>query len=245
MNLKNKIVIFLGFLVLFGISLNKIINFQDYNPTVIIQANKFNNKKDKELFEEDNINAEFKSNNNNLGIISVLFTTHSPINDDYLQFKIKESGNSDWYYSNKYKVDQFQDYQYFPFGFPEIKDSKNKKYQIEIESLNGIVGNSVEVVNNAPFLSKYSFPKTYLLQNKNQIPSFVFNKTISFLNYIDLNVCLFVLLVSLLSIYFLRKINVNNLFKHFNKKNKISIECNKSLPNKTVDNISFNRTLSY
>ena len=41
--------------------------------------------------------------------------------------------------------------------------------QIEIESLNGIEGNSVKIfAKNTPFLTKYSFPKTYLLQNKKE-----------------------------------------------------------------------------
>ena len=146
MSLKSKFIIILSLSTLLTIGFKKIVEYQDYNPTVIIETNKFQNKEDKELFKGDKLSAKFKSDYNNLGIISVLFNTHGRINDDYLLFSIKEVGSDKWYYSNKYKVDQFQDYQYFPFGFPELSNSKGKTYQIEIESLNGTEGNSVQVV---------------------------------------------------------------------------------------------------
>lgn len=224
MALKNKIVIFLSFLVLFGIGFKKIIDYQDYNPTVIIETDKFQSYKNKELLKGEKIIGGFEAKNNNLGIVSVLFDTHNQINDDYLQFSIKEIGNSRWYYSNKYKVDQFQNNTYFPFGFPEISNSKGKLYQIEIESLSGTKGNSVKaVIENTPFLSKYSFPKTYLLQNKKEIPIFLLSKIKSCFNYVNTNTYLFILLISLFSIYLLRLINVNKFLNRIKKikENKI------------------------
>lgn len=230
MNLKNKIVIVFGILILIGIGFRKMIIFQDYNPTVVIERDEFQNIRNKELLEGEKITGEFKAKNNNLGIISVFFNTHNRVNDDYLQFKIKEKGNTQWYYSNKYKVDQFQNNQYFSFGFPQINDSKGKKYQIEIESLIGADGNSVQMVNDMPFLSKYSFPKAYLLQNKSEIPIFIFNKTVSFFSHINLNVYLFILLFSLSTIYLSRLININKLLFFF-KKNKLFL---KKFSNKIV-----------
>lgn len=217
MNLKNKVVIILGLLVLLGIGFKKVIDFQDYNPTVIIETNKFQCQDNKELLKGNKIIDQFRANNNNLGIISVLFNTHSRINDDYLQFNIKEVGSNKWYYSNKYKVDQFQDNQYFPFGFPEINNSKGKTYKIEIESLNGMEGNSVQVlIKNKVFLSKYSFPKAYLLQNKKEIPIFILSKIGSFFGHISLNVYLFILLI----VYLLRLININKLLYFLKKISK-------------------------
>jgi len=119
MKLKNKVVILFGFLALFGIGFKKVVDYQDYNPTVIIERNEFQNFKNKELLKGEKLIGEFKTKNDRLGIVSVLFNTHNKINDDYLQFSIKEKDGVDWYYSNKYKVDQFQNNQYFPFGFPE------------------------------------------------------------------------------------------------------------------------------
>lgn len=219
MNLKNKIVIIFGFLLLTVVGLKKIVDYQDYNPTVIVKAYKFKDQTNKELLKGEKITGEFKSKNNNLGITSVLFNTHNNINNDYLQFKIKEKDSTEWYYSNKYKVDQFQNNQYFPFGFPAINDSKGKIYQIEIESLNGVGGNSVQVITNKPFLNKYSFPKIYLLQNKNKIPVFVLSKIGSFFGHIELGIYLIILFFCFLIIYLSRLVSFNKLLIFFKKIN--------------------------
>jgi hypothetical protein len=217
MKLKDKVVILLGFFVLFGLGLKKVVDYQDYNPTVIVEAEKFQNQENKELLKGDKLIADFKGRNDNLGIISILFDTHSRINDDYLQFSIKEKGKVDWYYSNKYKVDQFQNNQYFPFGFPEIDDSKGKTYQVQIESLAGAEGNSVQMVVDRPLLSKYSFPKAYLLQNKGKIPIFILSKIGSFFTHIELETYLFVFL----GVYLIKLINFNKLLSFLKKFNII------------------------
>lgn len=220
MKLKNKVVIILSFLVLFGIGFKKVVDYQDFNPTVIVDSNNFKDLENKKLLKGERITGEFKAKNNNLGIILALFNTYNKINDDYLQFKIKEVGSSDWYYSNKYKVDQFQNNQYFPFGFPEINDSKGKTYQIEIESLSGVDGNSVQAVINKPFLSEYSFPKVYLLEHKKEIPLFILSKIGSFFGHISLNVYLFILFFSLLIISLPKLININKLSVFLKKLDK-------------------------
>lgn len=227
MKLINRFVFILSVFLLVVVGFRKNIDYQDYNPTVIVNVDEFRNINNKELLKGEKIAGEFEAKNNNLGIISILFNTHNRINDDYLQFKIKEKGDTQWYYDNKYKVDQFQNNQYFPFGFPEINSSKGKTYQIVIESLNGVNGNSVQAVINKPFLSKYSFPKTYLLQNKKEIPMFIFNKIVSFFGHISLNVYLFVLLFYLLTIYLLRLININKLPDHFRKIVKFFVKIGK------------------
>lgn len=227
MNFKNRIIFIVGILLLFIIGFKKINDYQDYNPTVIVETYKYTEQKNKELFKGGILTDEFRAKNNNLGIISLLFTTHNRINDDYLQFSIKEKGQKDWYYTNKYKVDQFQDYQYFPFGFPEIRNSKGKIYQIQIESLDGKENNSIGIIRDGKsFLSKYSFPKAYLLEHKKEIPLFMLGKIRSFFNYIDSNVYLFVLLISLLSIYLSRVIDINKLTNFFKRFNKVVVKNN-------------------
>ncbi|MCX6727168.1 MAG: hypothetical protein NTY75_05215, partial [Candidatus Shapirobacteria bacterium] len=71
MNLKDKFVIILGILILFGVGFGKVNDYQDYNPTVIVEANKFQKQENKELLKGVIISDDFKAKNNNLGIISV------------------------------------------------------------------------------------------------------------------------------------------------------------------------------
>ncbi|MFA5828066.1 MAG: hypothetical protein WC841_01705 [Candidatus Shapirobacteria bacterium] len=205
MYFKSKLAIVLGLavLVLIGIGFMKVSEFQDYNFTVIVEGHDFVGSQNRELLKGVKVSEEFAAKNNNLGIVAVKFDTHGRINDDYLQFRIKEIGSGDWYYSNKYKVDQFQNNQYFPFGFPGIKDSKNKKYQIEIESLDGVNGNSVQMVaKGSSILSKHSFPKEYLLEHKEEIIGFVFNKIRSFFGNVSLVNYLLIFVVIYLYIFF-------------------------------------------
>jgi hypothetical protein len=221
-HLKDKIMIFFFSLLLLLTGINKINNFQDYNSTVIVENHEFNSKKNQELFKGDKVIGEFIAKNDHLGTISIKFNTHNRVNNDYLMFRIKQDGSNHWYYNNRYKVDQFQNDKYFPFGFSQINNSKDKKYQIEIESLGGVKGNSVEIlVKDSPFLSKYSFPKTYLQQNKKEIPMFIFGKVKSYFNHIDLKVFLALLIINILSIFLLRLININKLIDRFKKLKKL------------------------
>lgn len=205
-NYKKYKLIFLATVFLFAIFISqRIFIFQDYSPTVIIENNKFQNNPKKDLYQGDKINGEFTALHNNLGIVSVKFDTHWNINTDFLQFSIKEKGQSTWYYSNKYKVDQFQNKQYFPFGFPQINNSKNKIYEVKIESLFGTSDNSVTPSpNNEPFLTKYNFPKNYLLQNKNTIPTFLFNKIGSFFRHIEITSYILMLITVIIINLFLK-----------------------------------------
>ncbi|MDD4937787.1 MAG: hypothetical protein PHX34_02100 [Candidatus Shapirobacteria bacterium] len=227
MKIKNKIVFLLFIILVLVVGFKKLDFFEDYGSTVVVETNYFFDKEDKELLKGDKIVGEFKARNNNLGIIAVNFNTHNIINDDYLQFSIKEKGKNEWYYSNKYKVDQFQNKKYFPFGFPELIDSKGKIYQIEIESLNGIEGNSVKVmVDGIPFLSKYGFSKTYLLQNKREIPVFMFTKIRSFLTHIKLIEYFWIIFSSLVFGVILKLIDFKKLLIFLKKKVKTSAKKN-------------------
>lgn len=213
--IKNVTVVLFGFLLILGIGFKKTVNLGDYYPTVIVDSFKFDSKENKELLKNEKIVEEFKSNYNNLGIISVKFDTHSKINNDKLQFRIKESKTAEWYYTNEYKVDEFQNNEYYAFGFPEINDSKGKKYQFEISSLNGVENNSVQVIlKNSVFLSKYGFSKTYLLQNKNKIPRFLFDKTESFFKNIGFKNYLYILVVLIIIWFVLTKKNIKRLLKY-------------------------------
>lgn len=200
---KTSLCFLFFFLILITCLLQKIYRYEDHNPTVIIENNSLNLQQNIELLKGNKIFGEFKAKHNNLGIISIPFDTHYRINDDYLIFRIKNKNQANWFYENKYKVDQFQNKKYFPFGFPEIKNSKNETYQIEIESVQGSDDNFVSVNKYSQILSKYSYPKTYLLENKKELIPFLINKSTSFFRHLTINNLLFVFILPVLLYFFL------------------------------------------
>ena len=87
----------------------------------------------------------FLSTTDSFGIIAVKFSNNNKINQDVLTFRIKEENDKDWFYENQYKTDQFQDNQFFTFGFPKINNTQGKAFVFEIESLAGAEDDSVSV----------------------------------------------------------------------------------------------------
>ena len=133
---------------------------------------------DKELLAGETGSFYFIANEDNLGIVSVRFKTFARINDDILTFRIKSLPESEWYYENLYKTDQFQDEQFFTFGFPPIPDSQNKSFLVEIESIYGYEDNAVAFSEIEPKVqTKYKFQKEELQKNKLLLGRFLFKKS--------------------------------------------------------------------
>ena len=136
-----------------------------------------------EILSGEKIAFEFKAIEDNLGIVAVRFATFNRINDDILAFRIKEKWDKDWYYENDYKTDQFQPNQLFPFGFPVIQSSKNKVYQLEIESTKGVIGNAVSLTGLLPvFQAKYQFSKDKILSSRQEKLIFVKKKLLNLMS---------------------------------------------------------------
>ena len=114
--------------------------------------------------------GSFIAKENYLGIINVRFDSKKN-NDDQIIFRIKEKGSSRWYYEQSYHAVQFVKLPLFPIGFPIIKDSQGKIYDIEIYTKKGKI-NSVSLDSTYPgFVLRYFIPKTELLSN----PKILFN----------------------------------------------------------------------
>lgn len=160
-----------------------------YSFSVIYSAydrGSFTSVKTDELLAKQKISATFKAKENNLGIISVRFKTYSRINDDKVIFRLKEKGSKNWFYEYPYKVDQFQDGDYFTFGFPIISESSGKTYNFEIESTKGVEGNAVSISPTSPiFITLFQFTKQQLIANKSIIPAFFIKKI--FYSFSDIN----------------------------------------------------------
>lgn len=120
--------------------------------------NNFSTFQTSELLKGQKITGNFKAKENSLGIVAVRFNTHTRINEDSVIFRIKQKGESFWYYKNSYKVDQFQPNSFFTFGFPVINNSKGKTYEFEIESVHGKSGNAIALsVIEPSFMAKHQF----------------------------------------------------------------------------------------
>lgn len=167
------------------------------------------------MHKDDVLSASFKPSYQNLGIVQVRFVTFKRMSDDKLIFRIKEKGQTEWYYQATYKTDQFQDDELFPFGFPLIQDSQNKEYEFEIISLLGAQENNVGASKTFPsFAAKYIYSKD-ILNNKEELISFLLNKFVNTVSDPDvLTHSLFYLLPLVLYFYFEKFVTLKRLQKY-------------------------------
>lgn len=162
----------------------------NYSFTVIVNGyNKsvFETSELKPLYKGDKAIAEFRAMENNLGIVAVRFHTFKRINSDSVIFRIKEKNQNIWYYENKYLTNQFQWDELFTFGFPVINNSKDKIYNIEIESVSGSSGDAVAISKYPPVLvAQYQYPREKLTSNFFELLNFISIKI--YYSFSDLNV---------------------------------------------------------
>ena len=132
------------------------------------------------LLKGDKVWGKFHSQFTNLGILSVRFFNDDRDSKDTLIFRLKEATKDTWYYTAKYETDQFLPHQFFPFGFPIIKDSENKDYVFEIESIRGATGSGIIVDKEPPvFIAKSSYTRDELMENKNLREYFLNRKLVN------------------------------------------------------------------
>lgn len=153
----------------------------DPSPSILVKEHESPLITGTEVIRGSILHQDIKASYDNLGIIAVRFQTFSRINDDVLTFRLKEKNNPNIIYSAKYKTDQFQDRQFFPFGFPLIQNSKNRTYEFEIESSTGSVEEHVSIDKLKPVvLTKYQYPLRELNPTSPALYSFIVTKVHNF-----------------------------------------------------------------
>lgn len=224
--MKNKIVLFIAILIsiiIFVSSSYSTLKYRsqsedDRQLTTLVQKIKyFPEQKYQRLLSKDKITLTFTAKYNNLGTLAFYFNNYQKINSDWVWFRIKEEGSKKWYYENKYNTDQFNPEYYFTFGFPVINNSQNKKYQIEIQSIYGTPKNSISLHSKTNvYIAKYSFSKSFLIQNPKQIIPFVINKFKIYYSYVPISDIYKIIFKSLLPllVYLLTKTKPSRLFKY-------------------------------
>jgi len=123
------------------------------------------------------LKGEFISNENNLGIIIIPFERYVKPDfekEDQLRFRLKEKDSENWHYDSLYRSGSV-DGEYFPIGFPQIANSKNKIYEFELVSLNGNSKNALTPSKNQ-FISGYQFSKQEIFSNNNSMSIFFIKK---------------------------------------------------------------------
>lgn len=167
------------FLLWIGLSINFILR-ADLSPAVfseniyVTQDQLANNR---ETIKKGLISGTFKSSNNYLGILSIRFETPSKANHDLVIFRLKESSAKNWLFQSTYNSDQFYFVNPYPFGFPIIPNSKNKQFDYELESINGLPIYSIAKNSDYPFLiAKYKIPKSILIGSRTVFFDFIYRK---------------------------------------------------------------------
>jgi len=137
------------------------------NLTKSLSKERQTDRLDNHLLKGEKISGKIKASENNFGILLFRFAKLSGKVSDTVFFRIKKEGEGKWYYEHVYKADQFQDNQYFTFGFPNITDAKNNVYFFEIESLAGTYKNGIGVSPNEPIIALvYKYSKNDLKDHK-------------------------------------------------------------------------------
>ena len=178
------------------------------------------------LLKNEKITGTFKASENNLGILLIKVIKFGKGSDTIL-FRIKKEGEEKWYYENKYWAEQFQNNQYFPFGFPLIANSKNNVYFFEIESQEGKYQNGIGVLKEKKTAAMYKY-SIGQLKNYDVLLSFTSKKfayAVKNINYWQVTA---VFVVSFLLVLFMKKkkITISNIVRFlssFNAPNFLSV----------------------
>ncbi len=141
------------------------------------------------LNKGDIIVGSFVAKENNLGIISIkLIRGDRPIsyNSDYLNFKIRDIKNADWHHESKPNIQKHEKTWILPIGFPIIENSKNKKYEFELESVVNTEGLTLKLADKIPqFVTFYKYNFKQDENNINSLINFLLTKT--YLAFTNLN----------------------------------------------------------
>lgn len=186
-----SILLTLGYFILISYPyfFSKINRYDSLGPLSLVEEKQVNIEKtssperitdqfDNHLLAGEKISGKINASENNFGILLFRFAQLSAKVSDVVAFRIKKEGQDKWYYENNYKANQFQPDQYFTFGFPSFKNSKNNTYVFEIESLLGTYKNGIGVSLNKPQVALvYKYSRNDL-KNYKTLSSFVIKKSI-------------------------------------------------------------------
>lgn len=146
--------------------------FSDISPTVLSSDQTI------EGYERDDVYTfDFKSIEDNLGILYLPVQTSNTFYPLQTVFAIKDKHTGKTIYNGHYNIKFTSTNYIFPFGFPIINDSKNKDYKVEIYQIN-TQKSIFSMDKNIKIVSKYSFGKNNLQTDSQLLIHFITEKFI-------------------------------------------------------------------
>lgn len=133
------------------------VSFRSY-----VQHYEFSDNKITILSRDTDIIGEFKAAESQLGIVSFRFQKPDRETMATVHFRIKEKGNPKWYYENTFTSNQLYTYDWYPFGFPIIKESGGKTFTFEITGASERKEDAVMLLTNRGFVVQYLLPNERL-----------------------------------------------------------------------------------
>ena len=135
------------------------------------------------LLRGEYIRGEFMATHHNLGTLRFRFRTFGRLNEDTLQFRLREKGTESWIVTNEYNTSVFINGGMYPFGFPVISNSKGRVYEFEVFSTKGTNANSVSLMSEyRPIASQYIYTRESLMNDKVILRQFVKEKLSSLMH---------------------------------------------------------------
>ncbi len=135
------------------------------------------------LYKSQKIKGQFTASEDHVGLVILgfeQFVKPEYASEDVLVFRIREFGSTGWLHEYTVRSGALERQLQYPFGFPVIGDSDGKRYEFEIESLNGNEQNAIRLDRRSPlFMVGYQFQKSDLMANTNTLIHFLFAKIVS------------------------------------------------------------------
>ncbi|MFA9289413.1 MAG: hypothetical protein ACEQSA_06070 [Weeksellaceae bacterium] len=201
----------------------------DYSFSTLSYNHSVNITNNKPLLAGDTVQFSIQAKENNLGIVLIEFDAFNRFNKDTVQVKIKEKNAKTWHHSSKIPATHFTYLPLYPFGFPNIKDSQNQIYTVEIKSLEGAKDNAIAISPNPTIQTKYHFSKEAITQDPQTFIWFGLKKVLNTFLYYDIFYSSLVYMFPFLSYvgftsYFKKKLlkNINLFNETIHKKSVIA-----------------------
>ena len=206
-------------------------NTQNSNLTAIVQKEPWQQSTSIKLLNKKKIDKQFVASANNLDSLAISFDNDNKSITGNVIFRLKKTGDKEWYYQNVYNANQFQNNTPFPFDFPKISSSKGIQYIVELEYLSTKHNGSLTLSKVKPYaIAEYKFSKKELL-NPKVLSNFLITKIGEQVKALTLETIVTILLLTIfpavvliILLLSIRKekstVDIKNLLKELTKKVK-------------------------
>jgi hypothetical protein len=167
------------------------------------------------LLKNNKMQGKFLANEDNLGIVTMKILHIGPVKQDQgiqekkdaniLIFRVKKEGDKAWQHESQHIAWKISSEKPYPFGFPQIANSRNKWFEFELESKGASIDDySIVVDPRKNFRSVYKTSKSLLIHNPLSIIPIVWNKVYGAFSQRDAQIVFVVYLFTLGFLWFVQ-----------------------------------------